>query len=583
MLTYFDITELKQREREAKEAEAAIAAAHARINHILASSSAVLYSFKASGDYAPTFISENVRELFGYEPSEYLEDRNFMPDRIHPDDAARIERQLLQLFEKGYLSNEYRFRLKDGRYFWVRDELKVSYDGAGKPVEVVGAWTDITERKKAETALHKHTSYLQLLKKIAVAANEASAIEDVLQICLDEVCSNTGWPVGHAYMLAGDGSGELFSTKLWHLDEPEEFKTFKKVTEECRFAPGIGLPGRVLLSGKPEWIIDVTKDTNFPRAKLVENIGVKNAFCFPILVGDKVAAILEFFTSKFIEPDEQFLIIMAQVSTQLGQVIGRKQAEEALAIAKEKAEAANQAKTTFVSTISHEFRTPLNAVIGITEMLIEDIKAQDNKALDEPLTRVHRAGKHLLSLINEILDISKIEAGKIDLNIKLFNITELIKDITATVKPMFDSNNNSLEVKNLTEQEAMLSDEKRVTQILLNLLSNAAKFTEKGSVILKIKSSIVDKTDYIFFDVIDTGTGIPEDKIDSVFDEYSQVKSSGSSKYASTGLGLGISRKLARVLGGDITVSSRYGEGSTFTAKLPVEVKGEAMQSHKLV
>ena len=317
-----------------KVAEAAAQVAHARINHILASSTAVLYSFEATGDYAPTFISENVKELLGYECREYLEDRNFVSDRIHPDDAARIKGQLSQLFEKGYLSNEYRFRREDGQYVWVRDELKVGYDEAGKPTEVVGAWTDITERKEAEVALHKHTTYLQLLKKIAVAANEASAIEDVLQICLDEVCDNTGWAVGHAYMLATDGSGELVSTKLWHLDEPGKLKAFQQVSEECRFAPGIGLPGRVLLSGKPVWINEVTKDTNFQRAQLVENFenfGIRNAFCFPIWVGDKVAAILEFFTSKVIDPDEQFLTIMAQISTQLGQVIGRKLAEKAIA------------------------------------------------------------------------------------------------------------------------------------------------------------------------------------------------------------------------------------------------------------
>ncbi len=236
-----------------------------------------------------------------------------------------------------------------------------------------------------------------------------------------------------------------------------------------------------------------------------------------------------------------------------------------------------------MAKISHEFRTPLNAVIGITEMLIEDAKDQGNKTLDEPLTRVHRAGKHLLSLINEFLDISKIEAGKIELCIESFNITELINDVTATTKPMLDTNHDSLEVNYMTEKKEMRSDEKRVTQILLNLLSNAAKFTENGSVTLKVKSLDEDNSDYILFDVIDTGVGIPDDKIDTVFDEYSQVKSSKSSKFAGTGLGLDISRKLARIMGGDITVTSKYGEGSIFTAKLPVEVKGDEIQSHKLV
>jgi signal transduction histidine kinase len=262
----------------------------------------------------------------------------------------------------------------------------------------------------------------------------------------------------------------------------------------------------------------------------------------------------------------------------MNDISARKKIEVELALAKEQAEHANRAKSDFLARMSHELRTPLNAIIGITEMLIEDVIDKDNNALDEPLTRVNGAGRHLLDLINELLDVSKIEAGKIDLHMETFNITELIKDVSATVKPMLDTNHDTLEIKNLTEKDDMLSDKKRVMQILLNLLSNAAKFTENGSVTLNAKSSNEDDSEYIIFDVIDTGTGIPADKIDKIFDEYSQVKSSKSpksSKFASTGLGLNISRKLARIMGGDITVTSKYGEGSTFTVKLPVEVKGK--------
>ena len=565
-----------------KEAEAKVDASHARINHILSSSPVVLYSFEATGNNNPTFISDNLQDLFGYEPSEYLADRNFMPARIHPEDTSNLEKGFSRLFKEGHLVNEYRFRHKDGSYRWVSDELRVTYDEAGKPVEIVGSWSDIAERKEAEAALSKQTRYVKLLEKIAVAANEASVIEDALQICLDEVCSLTGWPVGHVYMPAGDDAGVLISTKLWHLDNPGEFKTFKKVTEETRFAPGIGLPGRVLSSGIPEWVNDVTKDTNFPRAKHAENIGVKGAFCFPVWVGNKVAAILEFYTPELVEPDKQLLEVMANVGTQLGRVIERKQAEEELAVAKEQAEFASHAKSDFLAKMSHELRTPLNAIIGITEMLIEDVKDMDMNSFDEPLTRVHKAGKHLLELINDLLEISKIEAGVIDLHIETVNIVNLINDVTTTVKPMLDTNHDTLEVKNLTEKEDMKSDKKRVVQILLNLLSNAAKFTENGRITLKVNSSNENNSEYILFDVIDTGMGIPEDKIEDMFSEYSQVKSSKASKYASTGLGLSISRKLARIMGGDITVTSKYREGSTFTAKLPVEIKGDEVQSHKI-
>ncbi|MCH8872831.1 GAF domain-containing protein, partial [candidate division KSB1 bacterium] len=187
----------------------------------------------------------------------------------------------------------------------------------------------------AEAALREQTEFVRLLEKIAVAANEALVVEDAMQVCLDEVCALTGWPVGHLYVLAADGTGELVTAKRWHLDNPRKFKTFQQVTEKTRFAPGIGLPGRVLQSGKPAWISDVTKDPNYPRAKLAKDIGVKAAFCFPVLVGTKVAAVLEFYTPEAVEPNDQLLEVMAQVGTQLGRVIERKAAEAAVAEAQE--------------------------------------------------------------------------------------------------------------------------------------------------------------------------------------------------------------------------------------------------------
>ena len=167
---------------ERKEAEADTAAAHARINHILSSSPAVLYSFEATGDYNPTFVSENLRKVFGYEPSEYLEDRNFVPDRIHPDDAARIGNDLSHLFEKDHLINEYRFRHKDGSYHWVSDELRVIYDDAGKPAEIVGSWSDITARKQVKgkiVSLLKTTSLFGSLDESSIRdiAAEAQSVQ----------------------------------------------------------------------------------------------------------------------------------------------------------------------------------------------------------------------------------------------------------------------------------------------------------------------------------------------------------------------------------------------------------------------
>ncbi|MGH7423472.1 MAG: PAS domain S-box protein, partial [Candidatus Methylomirabilales bacterium] len=198
-----------------------------------------------------------------------------------------------------------------------------------------GIVRDISERKQAEKALQEQTAYVRLLQKIAVAANEASVVDKAIQVCLDEICTLTEWPVGHAYMLAADGTGELVTTELWHLNHPNRFETFRKVTEVTRFAPGVGLPGRVLASGRPAWIIDVTKDPNFPRATFAQDIGVKAGFGFPVMVGTAVVAVLEFFSAEAIEPDEPLLEVMAHIGTQLGRVIERTQAKAALQQAKD--------------------------------------------------------------------------------------------------------------------------------------------------------------------------------------------------------------------------------------------------------
>jgi len=586
MLTYFDITELKQREQEAKEAEAAITAAHARINHILASSPAVVYSFEATGNYEPSFVSENIHEVFGYEPSEYLEDRNFVPARVHPEDTSDLESGFAHLFENGHLVNEYRFRRKDGSYCWVSDELRVIFDGAGKPAEVVGSWSDIDERKEAERALRKQTKYVQLLKKIAVAANEASTLQDALQTCVDEICALTGWPVGHVYILSSDDAGVLITAKLWHLDEPERFKTFRQVTEESRFTPGIGLPGRVLQSGKSEWVIDVTKDANFPRAKLANDIAVKAAFCFPVLVGNKVAAVLEFYTPQAVEPDEQLLEVMAQVGTQLGQDIERKRAEAALVNANTRlheqelalreakaiAEQASQMKSEFLANMSHEIRTPMNAVIGMTHLALQtELTDKQRNYLD----KVDAAAKGLLGIINDILDFSKIEAGKLhteQVNFSLDSVLEQVADVS-----VFKSQDKGLELLfdvGTDVPTALNGDPMRLRQVLLNLVGNAIKFTEKGEITVGVHLiAAQDNSAHLRFEVKDSGIGLTAEQRARLFSAFTQADTSTTRKYGGTGLGLSISKGLVEAMGGEIGVESESGAGSTFhfTARLGLQ------------
>ncbi|WP_170766388.1 response regulator [Ruegeria lacuscaerulensis] len=240
------------------------------------------------------------------------------------------------------------------------------------------------------------------------------------------------------------------------------------------------------------------------------------------------------------------------------------------------AEEANRAKSQFLANMSHELRTPLNAVIGITEMLEEDAEDLGQDDFIEPLQRISRAGKHLLELINEILDLSKIEAGKLDLNLEEFDLVALLQDTVATTKGLAEKNGNVLEAHCPDEPEKMFADMTRVRQVILNLLSNACKFTENGKISVRAAKSVIDDRPWLVLDVSDTGIGLTQEQIGKLFEDFSQADSSTTRKYGGTGLGLSISRRLCQMMGGDITVESTVGEGTTFTVRLPFRVEGSS-------
>jgi len=181
---------------------------------------------------------------------------------------------------------------------------------------------------EANELLQRESGFVELHRDIAVGANETQAIENTLEYCLKRICVHTGWPVGHLYLTSERYSDHLVPAPIWHLDDPSRFETFRRITEVTPFDAGEGLPGRVIANGKPAWIIDVTKDPNFPRANLAKNIGVKAGFAFPVLIGDEIVGVMEFFSSEAVEPDGKLLEIMAQVGTQLGRVLERKRAED---------------------------------------------------------------------------------------------------------------------------------------------------------------------------------------------------------------------------------------------------------------
>lgn len=316
------------------------------------------------------------------------------------------------------------------------------------------------------------------------------------------------------------------------------------------------------------------------RAKIIEPIRVLSIAARTVAQGDLDQHALVTSNDEIGELQQSFNHMVSSLHEQRMAFEQRTQAEQARAAAEE----ANRAKSTFLANMSHELRTPLSAIIGYSELILREATDDGQLGLLADVEKIQQAGRHLLSLINDVLDLSKIEAGKFQLAPEVFDIRLLIDQVVMNVQPLAVTNGNRIDVQYASDIGSMHADLLKVRQVLLNLLSNATKFTENGMIRLHVTKQCLpssnaaqetaNPTSFVRFEVIDTGIGISADQITQLFQPFTQASAATSRLYGGTGLGLTLSRHLARLMGGDVTLTSELGQGSRFTVDLPIQMPG---------
>jgi signal transduction histidine kinase len=344
---------------------------------------------------------------------------------------------------------------------------------------------------------------------------------------------------------------------------------FKSVPHERTRATVIG---RTLLEGRTIQVPDVLADPEYTmtpeRAEVQRKSGFRTVLGVPLLREGRPIGVIVLLRTTVRAFTEKQVELLTTFADQAVIAIENVRLFDEIQDKSRQLELASEHKSQFLASMSHELRTPLNAIIGLTEMMVTNAARFGTEKALEPLRRVNAAGTHLLSLINEVLDLSKIEAGKLELNPEPVNLPRLIDEVIGTARQLAEKNQNRLIVEAQENLGALTADSMRLKQILLNLLSNACKFTKEGEVALRVRK-VADGRDWVELAVADSGIGMTPEQQAKLFQDFTQADSLTARRYGGTGLGLAISRKLARMMGGDVTVTSESGKGSVFTVRLP--------------
>ena len=448
----------------------------------------------------------------------------------------------------------------DGTEFPV--ELAVTTIAMDGPPMFTAYLRDISDRKREEAAAEERTRLAELAALVGSALSRGDGLAEMLRSCAEALVDHLDAAFARVWTL--DDSGEVLELQAsagmyTHIDGPHG-----------RVPVGKFKIGKIARERKPHLTNDAQTDPLVGDPEWARREGMVAFAGYPLSVDERLLGVVALFARHPLTGAA--LQVMGTMASGIALGIERKRGELGLRRAKEEAEAASRSKSTFLANMSHELRTPLNAILGYSEMLQEEAEENGQQALIPDLQKIHGAGKHLLGLINDVLDLSKIEAGKMDLYIENFDVEELVQGVLGTIAPLVEAGENTVRAELSDDLGAMRADSTKVRQSLLNLLSNASKFTERGTIQLRASRETSEGRDWIVFRVVDSGIGMTPQQIGNLFQSFIQADLSTTRKYGGTGLGLAITRRFCQMMGGDVAVESTLGKGSTFTIRLPAEV-----------